>query len=67
MDRTYSEAKGLNDAKIGEIAKDYGLSLLTNDISFKIAAEVQGIPTESIRNSRVENADSIELSGQEMR
>ena len=62
MDRTFSEAKGLNDAKIGEIAKDYGLSLLTNDISFKIAAEVQGIPTESIRNSRVENADSIEFA-----
>ncbi|MDA3945762.1 MAG: PhoH family protein [Helicobacteraceae bacterium] len=62
MDRTFSEEKGLNDAKIGEIAKDYGLSLLTNDISFKIAAEVQGIPTESIRNSRVENADSIEFA-----
>ena len=60
--RSYSEAKGLNDAKIGEIAKDYGLSLLTNDISFKIAAEVQGIPTESIRNSRVENADAIEFA-----
>ena len=59
---SYSEAKGLNDAKIGEIAKDYGLSLLTNDISFKIAAEVQGIPTESIRNSRVENADAIEFA-----
>jgi len=60
--RSYSEAKGLNDAKIGEIAKDYGLKLLTNDISFKIAAEVQGIPTESIRNSRVENADAIEFA-----
>lgn len=60
--RSYSEAKGLNDAKIGEIAKDYGLSLLTNDISFKIAAEVQGIPTESIRNSRVENVDAIEFA-----
>ena len=60
--RSYSEAKGLNDAKIGEIAKDYGLRLLTNDISFKIAAEVQGIPTESIRNSRVENADAIEFA-----
>ena len=60
--RSYSEAKGLNDAKIGEIAKDYSLHLLTNDISFKIAAEVQGIPTESIRNSRVENADAIEFA-----
>ena len=60
--RSYSEAKGLNDAKIGEIAKDYNLKLLTNDISFKIAAEVQGIPTDSIRNSRVENADAIEFA-----
>lgn len=60
--RSYSEAKGLNDAKIGEIAKDYGLTLLTNDISFKIAAEVQNIAAESIRNSRVENADAIEFA-----
>ena len=62
MDRTYSEAKGLNDAKIAEIAKDYGLTLLTNDISFKIAAEVQGVASESIRNSRVENVDAIEFA-----
>lgn len=62
ISRVFDEKKGLNDAKIGEIAKDYGLTLLTNDISFKIAAEVQDIASESIRNSRVENADAIEFS-----
>ena len=62
VSRSFSEAKGLNDAKIGEIANDYGLILLTNDISFKIASEVQGIHTESIRNSRVENADEINFA-----
>jgi len=60
--RHFSEAKGLNDAKIAEIAKDYDLTLLTNDISFKIAAEVQNISAESIRNSRVDNADAIEFA-----
>lgn len=62
ISRVFDEKKGLNDAKIGEIAKDYGLTLLTNDISFKIAAEVQDIASESIRNSRVENADAIEFA-----
>ncbi len=62
VSHSYGEAKGLNDAKIGEIAKDYALTLLTNDISFKIAAEVKNIAAESIRNSRVENVDAIEFS-----
>ncbi len=54
--------KGLNDAKIGEVAKDYGLKLLTNDISFKIAAQVEQIATESIRNASVERPDEIEFA-----
>ncbi len=58
----YQEPKGLNDAKIAEIAKDYGLTLLSNDISFKIAAEVQGIDAQSIRNASVENPDAIKFS-----
>lgn len=58
----YHHEYGLNDAKIGEIAADYGLTLLTNDISFKIASEVQGIDTQSIRNSRVERPDQIEFA-----
>ena len=55
-------SKGLNDAKIGEIAKDYGLKLLTNDISFKIAAQVEQIEAESIRNASVERPDEIEFA-----
>jgi PhoH-like ATPase len=58
----YREPKGLNDAKIGEIAKDYRLKLLTNDISFKIAAQVQDIPAETIRNASVERPDKITFS-----
>ncbi|HFU74403.1 MAG TPA: phosphate starvation-inducible protein PhoH [Helicobacteraceae bacterium] len=57
----FDQGNGLNDAKIGEIAQEYHLTLLTNDISFKIAAEVQGIQAQSIRNSRVENPDKIEF------
>ena len=55
-------SKGLNDAKIGEIAKDYSLKLLTNDISFKIAAQVEQIEAESIRNASVERPDEIEFA-----
>lgn len=60
--KSYHQDYGLNDAKIGEIASDYGLTLLTNDISFKIASEVQGIETQSIRNARVERPDQIEFA-----
>ncbi len=62
IEKHFSHVLGLNDAKIGEIASDYGLTLLTNDISFKIASEVQGIETQSIRNARVEKPDEIEFS-----
>ncbi len=61
ISRHFSEPKGLNDAKIAEIAKDYNLVLLTNDISFKIAAEVQNITAESIRNARVDNPENIKF------
>jgi len=62
IEKHFSHVLGLNDAKIGEIAADYRLTLLTNDISFKIASEVQGIRTQSIRNARVERPDEIEFS-----
>jgi PhoH-like ATPase len=58
----FSESKGLNDAKIGEIADDYDLTLLTNDMSFRIASEIRGIPTQSIRNSSVESPESIDFN-----
>jgi PhoH-like ATPase len=59
---SFTETKGLNDAKIAEIADDYDLILLTNDMSFRIAAEIQGIPTQHIRNSSVEDPDKIDFS-----
>lgn len=62
ISRSYAEPKGLNDAKIAEIAADYNLILVTNDISFKIAAEVQGIEAESLRNASVERPDAIEFA-----
>ena len=58
----FTEAKGLNDAKIGEIADDYDLTLLTNDMSFRIAAEIRGIRSQSIRNSRVEAPEKIDFT-----
>ncbi|MHC3993466.1 PhoH family protein [Thiomicrolovo sp. ZZH C-3] len=60
--KSYSEPKGFNDAKIAEIAADYHLKLVTNDISFKIAAEVQGIEAQSLKNASVERPDAIEFA-----
>ncbi|HEX5669962.1 MAG TPA: PhoH family protein [Sulfuricurvum sp.] len=59
---SFSEPKGVNDAKIGEIADDYDLTLVTNDMSFRIAAEIRGIPTQNIRNSSVEAPEDIDFS-----
>lgn len=59
---SFGEPKGLNDAKIAEIADDYDLTLLTNDMSFRIAAEIRGIQTQSIRNSSVEAPEQIDFS-----
>ncbi len=59
---SYYEVKGLNDAKIAEIAKDYGMTLLTNDVSFRIAAEVEGISAQTVRNASVEDPDKIDFS-----
>lgn len=52
---------GLNDAKIVEIARDYGLKLLTNDIALKIQALAQNIEADSLRRDRVENPDEIDF------
>lgn len=62
IEQHFSHSRGLNDAKIAEIAQEYGLVLLTNDISFKIASEVQGVETQSIRNSRVDRPDEIDFA-----
>jgi PhoH-like ATPase len=62
ISNSFSEPKGLNDAKIGEIADDYDLTLVSNDMSFRIAAEIRGIPTQHIRNSSVESPDEIDFN-----
>jgi len=59
---SFAEPKGMNDAKIGEIAHDYDLTLVTNDMSFRIAAEIRGIPSQNIRNSSVEAPENIDFS-----
>ncbi len=50
-----------NDLRIAEIAHDYKLILVSNDISFKIASEVSGITAQSLKNSKVENPQKLEF------
>ncbi|MDH5465092.1 MAG: PhoH family protein [Thiovulaceae bacterium] len=57
--KTHKEPYGLNDAKIGEVALDYKLTLITSDISFKIAAQVQGIPAQTLRYAQVKDPNEI--------
>ncbi len=51
----------VNDSKIIQIAKDYNLILLTNDISLKIRAHAQGINAQSLFRDRVENPQKIDF------
>lgn len=50
-----------NDSKLIEIAKDYQLTLLSNDISLKIRARTQGIASQSLLRDRVENPSEIDF------
>lgn len=54
-----SKDYGLNDARILEIARDYGLILLTNDISLKVYALSLSVPSQSLMRDRIENPQSI--------
>lgn len=51
----------LNDTKIITIAKDYNLTLLTNDISLKIRALTQNLNAQSLFRDRVENPEKIDF------
>ncbi len=53
---------GLNDARILECAKDFGLKLLTNDIALKIQALAQGVPADSLHRDRVEKPGDIDFT-----
>jgi len=52
---------GLNDARISEIAQDYKLTLLTNDIALKIQALAMDINAQSLHRDRVENPGDIDF------
>ena len=52
-------SKSLNDEKIREVAKNYGLIAITNDISFKFKAMTMGIKSESIHWDSIENLEDI--------
>ena len=59
--KTKSLEYGLNDARIAEIAKDYKLILLTNDISLKIRSIARNIKAQSLFRDRVENPQDIDF------
>lgn len=48
-----------NDLKILEIAKDYGLTLITNDISFKVIAISEGVNAQSLKVNEVSSPEKI--------
>lgn len=50
-----------NDSKLIEIARDYHLTLLTNDISLKVRTQAQGILAQSLFRDRVENPSDIDF------
>lgn len=50
-----------NDSRLIEIARDYKLVLLTNDISLKIRAQAQNIAAQSLFRDRIENPNDIDF------
>ncbi|PAF43138.1 PhoH family protein [Helicobacter sp. 11S02596-1] len=59
--KTADLTHGQNDAKIAEIANDYGFILLSNDISLKIRSLAKGIAAQSLYRDRVENPSDIDF------
>ncbi|MGE4296047.1 MAG: PhoH family protein [Campylobacterales bacterium] len=57
----YHEEASRNDLKILEIARSYNLKLITNDVSLKIIALTQGVPTESFYEDTVSDYKSLEF------
>ena len=57
--KTYALDYGLNDARILEIAKDYNLILLTNDISLKVYAISNNLISQSLMRDRIDNPQDI--------
>lgn len=59
--RTQGLDHALNDARIAEIARDFSLTLLTNDVALKVYALAQGINAQSLYRDRVENPSEIDF------
>lgn len=59
--KTRNLEHGLNDARIAEVAKDYDIKLLTNDIALKVQALADGIDAQSLHRDRVENPGEIDF------
>lgn len=50
-----------NDTKILEVAKDYNMTLVTNDISFKVIAMGEGVHAESLKVNSVMSPENIDF------
>lgn len=57
----YKKENNTNDLKIVEIAKDYELDLITNDIALKLIALSKGIKSESLKKDSVNNPEDIDF------
>ncbi len=57
--QTHSLDYGLNDARILEVAKDYNLILLTNDISLKVYAISNSLISQSLMRDKIDNPQDI--------
>ncbi len=57
----YKKESNTNDLKIVEIASDYSLDLITNDIALKIIALSKGVHSESLKKDTVNNPEDIEF------
>lgn len=55
----YKNSREINDTKILEVAKSYGLHLLTNDISLKVIALSKKVASSSLRKNSVQKPELI--------
>jgi len=58
----YKEDSYQNDFKIMEVAKDYKLTLVTNDTSFKVIGLSEGIKAQSLKYNSVLSPENISFS-----
>lgn len=59
--KTKEKAHLLNDTRIAEIAEDYQLRLLSNDVALKIRLLARGIESVSLVREKVENPNEIDF------